>query len=155
MYPWCPSHLEFCVLICVVLLCCRFVASFAVFSDLTNDECTRTFLCMEVGAGQQEVSTFPFQTLEESEFDISSSARSRMRLLPPCIRSARKDIMNSHVSTHRSPGSPLTFRHKVHRPKLHRLWKHSPLLRSWMIPQARTHTLSPLSRISPRTLSLR
>ena len=36
----------------------RFVASFAAFSDLTNDECTRTFLCLEVGAGHQEVSSF-------------------------------------------------------------------------------------------------
>jgi len=33
----------------------RFVASFVAFSDLTNDEHTRTFLCMEVGAGHQEV----------------------------------------------------------------------------------------------------
>ncbi|KAF8490926.1 hypothetical protein F5888DRAFT_1795891 [Russula emetica] len=32
-----------------------FVASFAVFSDLTNDERTRTFLCMEIGAGHQEL----------------------------------------------------------------------------------------------------
>jgi U6 snRNA phosphodiesterase len=36
---------------------CRssFTASFAAFSDLTNDEHTRTFFCMEVGAGHQEV----------------------------------------------------------------------------------------------------
>jgi len=32
-----------------------FVASFAAFSNLTNDECTRTFICMEVGAGHQEL----------------------------------------------------------------------------------------------------
>ncbi|KAI0250463.1 hypothetical protein BJV78DRAFT_1219396 [Lactifluus subvellereus] len=32
-----------------------FTASFAAFSDLTNDEHTRTFLCMEVGAGHQEL----------------------------------------------------------------------------------------------------
>ncbi|KAH9043532.1 U6 snRNA phosphodiesterase Usb1 [Lactarius deliciosus] len=32
-----------------------FTASFAAFSDLTNDEHTRTFLCMEVGAGHGEV----------------------------------------------------------------------------------------------------
>jgi hypothetical protein len=38
----------------------RFVASFAAFSDLTNDERTRTFLCMEIGAGHREVSSFLF-----------------------------------------------------------------------------------------------
>ncbi|KAI0300614.1 hypothetical protein B0F90DRAFT_391281 [Multifurca ochricompacta] len=32
-----------------------FAASFAAFLNLTNDECTRTFLCMEVGAGHQEL----------------------------------------------------------------------------------------------------
>ncbi|KAH8994116.1 hypothetical protein EDB86DRAFT_3064733 [Lactarius hatsudake] len=32
-----------------------FTASFAAFSDLTNDENTRTFLCMEVGAGHREL----------------------------------------------------------------------------------------------------
>jgi len=32
-----------------------FAASFAAFSDLTNDEHTRTFICMEVGAGHQEL----------------------------------------------------------------------------------------------------
>ncbi|KAI0299597.1 hypothetical protein BC826DRAFT_906356 [Russula brevipes] len=32
-----------------------FAVSFAAFSDLTNDERTRTFLCMEVGAGHQEL----------------------------------------------------------------------------------------------------
>ncbi|KAH9011805.1 hypothetical protein EDB85DRAFT_2040503, partial [Lactarius pseudohatsudake] len=32
-----------------------FTASFAAFSDLTNDEHTRTFLCMEVGAGHGEL----------------------------------------------------------------------------------------------------
>lgn len=35
---------------------CRFRASFAMFSELTNDERTRTFLTMEVGAGHLEVS---------------------------------------------------------------------------------------------------
>ncbi|KAI0262432.1 hypothetical protein BC834DRAFT_828908 [Gloeopeniophorella convolvens] len=34
-----------------------FTASFAAFSDLTNDERTRTFLCLEVGAGHQELRT--------------------------------------------------------------------------------------------------
>ncbi|KAF8264724.1 hypothetical protein EI94DRAFT_1737710, partial [Lactarius quietus] len=34
-----------------------FTASFAAFSDLTNDECTRTFLCLEVGAGHGELRT--------------------------------------------------------------------------------------------------
>ncbi|KAL0960875.1 hypothetical protein HGRIS_005890 [Hohenbuehelia grisea] len=33
-----------------------FKASFATFTDLTNDERTRTFLAMEVGAGHHEVS---------------------------------------------------------------------------------------------------
>lgn len=33
-----------------------FMASFASFSDLTNDEHTRTFLCMEIGAGHGELS---------------------------------------------------------------------------------------------------
>ncbi|KAI9436642.1 hypothetical protein H4582DRAFT_1816510 [Lactarius indigo] len=32
-----------------------FTASFAAFSNLTNDEHTRTFLCMEVGAGHSEL----------------------------------------------------------------------------------------------------
>ncbi|KAN0131522.1 putative conserved domain containing protein [Lactarius tabidus] len=32
-----------------------FTASFAAFSNLTNDEHTRTFLCMEVGAGHEEL----------------------------------------------------------------------------------------------------
>ncbi|KAI9510134.1 hypothetical protein F5148DRAFT_1181791 [Russula earlei] len=32
-----------------------FAASFAAFSDLTNDEHTRTFLSMEIGAGHQEL----------------------------------------------------------------------------------------------------
>ncbi|KAF8501369.1 hypothetical protein F5888DRAFT_1904723 [Russula emetica] len=32
-----------------------FVASFAAFSDLTNDEQTQDFLCMEIGAGHQEL----------------------------------------------------------------------------------------------------
>ncbi|KAA1473812.1 hypothetical protein DENSPDRAFT_860023 [Dentipellis sp. KUC8613] len=32
----------------------QFTASFATFSDLTNDERTRTFLCMEVGGGHNE-----------------------------------------------------------------------------------------------------
>jgi hypothetical protein len=34
------------------------MASFAAFSNLTNDEHTRTFLCMEVGAGHAEVRLF-------------------------------------------------------------------------------------------------
>ncbi|KAI0062217.1 hypothetical protein BV25DRAFT_660240 [Artomyces pyxidatus] len=34
---------------------CIFTASFATFSELTNDEKTRTFLCMEVGAGHAEL----------------------------------------------------------------------------------------------------
>ena len=50
----------------------RFVASFAAFSDLTNDERTRTFLCMEIGAGHQEVSSFLIfkknSIFEEPEF---------------------------------------------------------------------------------------
>ena len=33
----------------------RFVISFAVLSELINDERTRTFLTMEVGAGHHEV----------------------------------------------------------------------------------------------------
>jgi len=32
-----------------------FAVSFAAFSNLTNDEGTRTFICMEVGAGHQEL----------------------------------------------------------------------------------------------------
>jgi len=32
-----------------------FKVSFAVFSEMTNDERTRTFLTMEVGAGHHEV----------------------------------------------------------------------------------------------------
>ncbi len=34
------------------------MASFATFSDLTNDERTRAFLCMEVGTGHGEVYLF-------------------------------------------------------------------------------------------------
>lgn len=33
----------------------RFTVSFAAFSELTNDEKTRTFLAMEIGAGHHEV----------------------------------------------------------------------------------------------------
>ena len=97
----------------------RFVASFAAFSDLTNDERTRTFLCIEVGAGHQEVFSFLLyaSTFEEPELDISSYARSRMCSPPPCVRSARKNTMNSHVSMHRLPGSFLIIRYKVHRAK--------------------------------------
>jgi hypothetical protein len=139
------------------------VASFAAFSDLTNDECTRTFLCMEIGAGHQEVSSpssflnIYISTFEEPEFDISPSyVRSRTRLHPPCVLSARKNIMNSHVSMHRSPGSSsIVLHNNVHRPKLKNIQNLSPLLRPWRVPQARTRTLSPLSRVSPRTSSPR
>jgi hypothetical protein len=90
-------------------------------------------------------------------FDISSSARSRTRLPPPCVRSARKNIMNSHVSTHLSPGSSSAVCHKVrvHRPKkLQTLWKkRSP--RPWRILQTRRQPVSPQFRVSPRTSSLR
>jgi hypothetical protein len=33
----------------------RFMVSFAAFSELTNDEKTRTFLAVEIGAGHHEV----------------------------------------------------------------------------------------------------
>ncbi|KAJ8521062.1 hypothetical protein ONZ45_g2177 [Pleurotus djamor] len=34
----------------------RFIASFATFSELTNDERTRTFLALEIGGGHNELS---------------------------------------------------------------------------------------------------
>lgn len=40
-----------------------FDASFATFSELTNDERTRAFLALEVGAGHGEVIDYP-QPLE-------------------------------------------------------------------------------------------
>ena len=42
-------------MVCILLLYIGFVASFAAFSDLTNDEHTRTFLSLEIGAGHKEV----------------------------------------------------------------------------------------------------
>ncbi|KAI0317646.1 hypothetical protein OF83DRAFT_119093 [Amylostereum chailletii] len=35
-----------------------FTASFAAFAELTNDEYTRTFLCLEIGAGHHEIRAF-------------------------------------------------------------------------------------------------
>ncbi|KAG6909267.1 hypothetical protein DXG01_001329 [Tephrocybe rancida] len=51
-----------------------FMVSFATFSELLNDECTRTFLTMEVGAGHQELRamsdalTPTLKTIRQKEF---------------------------------------------------------------------------------------
>ena len=141
----------------------RFVASFAAFSDLTNDEHTRAFLCMEIGAGHQEVQYRPsflnfffnlFRLLEKY-LNLTSSPSyvcSRTRLHLHCVRSAKKNIMNSHVSTHRSPGSSSIVPHNNLRDVQSQL---SPMIRHWRIPQARTRTLFPLYHVSPRTSSPR
>jgi hypothetical protein len=93
-------------------------------------------------------------TFEDPELDISPSyVRSRTRLHPPCVRSARKNIMNGHASTHRSPGSSSIVPHNVHWPKIQNIQSLSPLLRPWRIPQVRIQTLSRLFRVSPRVSS--
>ena len=97
-----------------------------------------------------------FRHLKEPELDISPSyVHSRTRLHPHCIRFARKNTMNSLVSTHRSPGSSSIVPHNIHLPKIQNIRRLPSLLRPWRIPQARTRTLSPLSRVSPRTSSPR
>ncbi len=133
----------------------RFVASFVAFLNLTNDECMWTFLCTEVGAGHQEVSSFPsllHKLLKNLSFDIYCSYAHSLMRLQPALHSTRKNIMNSHISVHSSPGSSLIVQCKVHRAKLQSLRRR---LRSQRILQAIAQTPPPLSHISPRTLSPR
>ena len=42
----------------LIVVATRFTASFATFSELVNDDRSRTFLAMEIGAGHHEVAIF-------------------------------------------------------------------------------------------------
>ena len=55
----------------------RFRVSFATFAELTNDERTRTFLTLEVGAGHDEVR-------------LAS-------IIDPCLRGADPPAVQEHV----------------------------------------------------------
>jgi U6 snRNA phosphodiesterase len=69
----------------------RFKASFATFSELTNDEETRTFLTLEIGAGHNEV------TFSNVKFgahfiivDLSFQLRALSEALTPTLHSFRQ-----------------------------------------------------------------
>ena len=59
--------------------CHRFKASFAAFSELTNDERTRTFLTLEVGAGHSEVS---FLFVSRLDIAIKGELYTHLAVLP-------------------------------------------------------------------------
>lgn len=74
------------------------MASFATFSNLTNDERTRTFLCLEVGAGHREVLSVVHAHLcprarcwpEEPELTRRAQLRALSDALTPALRSFRQ-----------------------------------------------------------------
>jgi hypothetical protein len=71
-----------------------FVLSFAMLSELINDEKTRTFLTLEVGAGHHEVNLrlFDFLNLGTILTHVRSFVPCLTLSLLPCRRSASKDI---------------------------------------------------------------
>ncbi|KAI0952880.1 hypothetical protein AcW1_007246 [Taiwanofungus camphoratus] len=89
-----------------------FSSSFATFTELTNDERTRTFLALEVGAGHHQASSFSTSSTQ-SYFKSISSKRCLTRSHRPCDPSARTNFTQNHAFTLPLPGPCLTVSHQI------------------------------------------
>ena len=82
-------------------LAVRFIASFSTFSCLENDERTRTFLTLEFGAGNQEVSTGIWSNLMCSSCHRLQAA-SLSKSLNPTLDLLRQKLFYSEPRFHAS-----------------------------------------------------
>lgn len=111
-----------------------FRASFATFSELINDEKTRTFLTLEVGAGHNEVST-PLLAEQRDRLiscltyhpSLHSSELSQKQSLLPSALSVKRNSTLTRDSTHQLHGP--FWKHIMHQQSVvpvHRLLARQP-----------------------------
>ena len=86
----------------------RFTASFATFSELINDERSRTFLTMEIGAGHREVAIFISWRWNGTKSTIASCKPWPTPWRLPSRPFDRTSFITIHGFMHLSPGHSST-----------------------------------------------